>query len=198
MVPPGYNKEATVDISRAMERAARPLWEAESDGPYGKPKIDRFFFVAYSGGAFAGAATQDPKRVKEILPVLTKPIRSQPGARAFAQQASLFGRSVGGARVIKLEITSAITPPAPAIGTVIIITSGRINDLIKTVSNKKITNKAIITLFFIATQVRSSSLAAPDKFIETPSCISFEIGLTTKFWSFNTASSKDILSWGLS
>ncbi|MDB2478464.1 efflux RND transporter permease subunit [Alphaproteobacteria bacterium] len=105
MVPPGYNKEATVDISRAMERAARPLWEAESDGPYGKPKIDRFFFVAYSGGAFAGAATEDPKRVKEILPVLTKPIRSQPGARAFAQQASLFGRSVGGARVIKLEIT---------------------------------------------------------------------------------------------
>jgi hypothetical protein len=77
----------------------------KSDGPYGKPKIDRFFFVAYSGGAFAGAATENPKRVKEILPVLTKPIRSQPGARAFAQQASLFGRSVGGARVIKLEIT---------------------------------------------------------------------------------------------
>ena len=105
MVPPGYNKEATIDISRAMEKAAKPLWEAKSDGPYGKPKIDRFFFVAYSGGAFAGAATEDPKRVKEILPVLTKPIRSQPGARAFAQQASLFGRSVGGARVIKLEIT---------------------------------------------------------------------------------------------
>ena len=105
MVPPGYNKEATIDISRAMEKAAKPLWEAKSNGPYGKPKIDRFFFVAYSGGAFAGAATEDPKRVKEILPVLTKPIRSQPGARAFAQQASLFGRSVGGARVIKLEIT---------------------------------------------------------------------------------------------
>ena len=88
-----------------MERAAKPLWEAESDGPYGKPKISRFFFVAYSGGAFAGAATENPERVKEILPVLTKPIRSQPGARAFAQQASLFGRSVGGSRVIKLEIT---------------------------------------------------------------------------------------------
>ena len=105
MVPPGYNKEATIDISRAMEKAAQPLWEAEKDGPYGKPKIDRFFFVAYSGGAFAGAATENPKRVKEILPVLTQPIRSQPGARAFAQQASLFGRSVGGARVIQLEIT---------------------------------------------------------------------------------------------
>ena len=95
MVPSGYNKEATLEISRAMEKAAQPLWEAENDGPYGKPKIARFFFVAYSGGAFAGAATDNPERVKEILPVLTKPIRSQPGARAFAQQASLFGRSVG-------------------------------------------------------------------------------------------------------
>ena len=105
IVPPGYNKDSTVEISRAMERAAKPLWEAESDGPYGNPKISRFFFVAYSGGAFAGAATENPDRVKEILPVLTKPIRSQPGARAFAQQASLFGRSVGGSRVIKIEIT---------------------------------------------------------------------------------------------
>ena len=107
MVPPGYNKEATIDIARAMENAARPLWEAKEDGDYGKPKIARFFFVAYSGGAFAGAATENPDRVREILPVLTKPIRSQPGARAFAQQASLFGRSVGGARVIKVEITGS-------------------------------------------------------------------------------------------
>ena len=48
---------------------------------------------------------EDPDRVKEILPVLTSPVRAQPGARAFAQQASLFGRSVGGSRVIKLNIT---------------------------------------------------------------------------------------------
>ena len=104
-VPPGYNKEATVEISKAMERAAKPLWELENDEPEGKPKISRFFFIAFSGGAFAGAAAENPERVKEILPVLTKPIRAQPGAKAFAQQASLFGRSVGGSRVIKLEIT---------------------------------------------------------------------------------------------
>ncbi len=104
-VPPGYNKEATLEISKAMERAAQPLWEAENDYNNGKPKIARFFFIAYSGGAFAGAAAENPERVREILPVLTKPIRDQPGAKAFAQQASLFGRSVGGSRVIKLEIT---------------------------------------------------------------------------------------------
>ena len=107
MVPPGYNKAATIDIARSMENAARPLWESKVEGEYGKPKIARFFFVAYSGGAFAGAATENPDRVREILPVLTKPIRTQPGARAFAQQASLFGRSVGGARVIKVQITGS-------------------------------------------------------------------------------------------
>jgi len=105
IVPPGYNKEATLDIAKAMEKSARPLWEKKVETSEGKPKISRFFFVAYSGGAFAGATTEDPKRVKEILPILTKPVRSQPGARAFAQQASLFGRSVGGSRSIRVNIT---------------------------------------------------------------------------------------------
>ena len=68
-------------------------------------QISRFFFVAYSGGAFAGAATEDPRRIKEILPILTNPVRAEPGARAFAQQASLFGRSVGGSRSIRVNIT---------------------------------------------------------------------------------------------
>ena len=105
IVPPGYNKEATLEIARAMEKSAQPLWEKKIDVEGEKPKISRFFFVAYSGGAFAGAATENAKRVKEILPVLTNPVRAQPGARAFAQQASLFGRSVGGSRSIRINIT---------------------------------------------------------------------------------------------
>ena len=105
IVPPGYNKEATLEIARAMEKSAQPLWEKKTDVEGEKPKISRFFFVAYSGGAFAGAATENAKRVKEILPILTNPVRAQPGARAFAQQASLFGRSVGGSRSIRVNIT---------------------------------------------------------------------------------------------
>ena len=80
-----------------------------------------------------------------------------------------------------------MTPPAPAMGTVIKITKGRINDLIKTVSNKKITKRAIITLFFIAIHVLSNSLAAPDKFIETPLGISFISVFITEFCNFKTA-----------
>ena len=105
IVPPGYNKEATLDIARAMEKSAQPLWEKKIDVEGEKPKISKFFFVAYSGGAFAGATTENAKRVKEILPILTEPVRAQPGARAFAQQASLFGRSVGGSRSIRINIT---------------------------------------------------------------------------------------------
>ena len=107
IVPPGYNKEATLDIAKAMEKSAQPLWEKKIDVEGEKPKISRFFFVAYSGGAFAGATTENAKRVKEILPILTNPVRAQPGARAFAQQASLFGRSVGGSRSIRINITGA-------------------------------------------------------------------------------------------
>ncbi len=105
IVPPGYNKEATLDIAKAMEKSAQPLWEKKIDVEGEQPKISRFFFVAYSGGAFAGATTENAKRVKEILPILTNPVRDQPGARAFAQQASLFGRSVGGSRSIRINIT---------------------------------------------------------------------------------------------
>ena len=105
IVPPGYNKEATLEIAKSMESSAKPLWEKKNDLLDEKPKISRFFFVAYSGGAFAGAVTEDPNRVKEILPILTNPVRAQPGARAFAQQASLFGRSVGGSRSIMINVT---------------------------------------------------------------------------------------------
>ncbi len=103
-VPAGYSMEATLKIAERMEKAARPLWSGdESKGP----AIERFFFVAYSGGAFAGGSTKDPSRVKELRQVLQRPIFAEPGARAFVQQASLFGRSVGGSRVVSLDVLGA-------------------------------------------------------------------------------------------
>ena len=53
-----------------MEQAAKPLWEQEELG--GKnPKIDKFFFVAFNGGGFAGATAADPDRVTQLRPVLS-------------------------------------------------------------------------------------------------------------------------------
>ena len=61
-VPAGYSMDETLRIAERMEKAARPLWEGKTE-PGGPPEIERFFFVAYSGGAFAGAAAKDPSRV---------------------------------------------------------------------------------------------------------------------------------------
>ena len=102
-VPAGYSMDETLRIAERMEDAARPLWEGKTK-PGGPPEIERFFFVAYSGGAFAGAAAKDPTRVNELQMVLARPVSAEPGARAFVQQASLFGRSVGGSRSIRVDI----------------------------------------------------------------------------------------------
>ncbi|MDC3057763.1 efflux RND transporter permease subunit [Litorivicinus sp.] len=101
-VPPGYTREATVNFAQSMEDVARPLWE--NPNPERLPHIDRFFFVAYNGGAFAGAATEDAGRIRELIPVLSEPVAKAPGARAFVTQASLFGRSVGGSRGILIDV----------------------------------------------------------------------------------------------
>ena len=101
IVPTGYSMKETLRIAEKMESAAKPLWEGEikKDGP---PAIDKFFFVAFQGGAFAGAAAKDGSRVSELRMVLMRPVFGEPGARAFVGQASLFGRSVGGSRSIRI------------------------------------------------------------------------------------------------
>ncbi|MGB0181892.1 MAG: efflux RND transporter permease subunit [Candidatus Puniceispirillales bacterium] len=102
-VPPGYSVDETLTIASAMEKGARPLWEAdpkETD----KPAIERFFFVAYGGGAFAGGSTVDSTRVNELRPILMQPILDIPGASVFVSQSSLFGRSVGGSRSIEINV----------------------------------------------------------------------------------------------
>ena len=103
-MPAGYSMDETLRIAEKMEASAKPLWskEIDADGP---PKIERFFFVAFSGGAFAGASAADASRVAELRPVLMRPVFSEPGARAFVFQASLFGRSVGGSRSIRINLT---------------------------------------------------------------------------------------------
>ena len=103
-VPPGYSIDETKKIADKMEESARPLWE-KSDKMGDGPGIERFFFVAFDGGGFAGATATDPERVTELRPILMRPVFSEPGARAFVFQASLFGRSVGGSRSINVDLT---------------------------------------------------------------------------------------------
>ena len=105
IVPPGYSMDETLRIAERMENAAAPLWNKSAPPTSGQPQIERFFFVAFAGGAFAGAAAVEPDRVADLKPVLMRPVFAEPGVRAFVSQASLFGRSVGGSRSINIDLT---------------------------------------------------------------------------------------------
>ena len=125
IVPPGYSLSETLRIAERMEMVAAPLWQKSDGAASDRPQIDRFFFVAFSGGAFAGAAAVDPERVSELRPVLMRPVFAEPGVRAFVSQASLFGRSVGGSRSIRIDITG---PDLNALTTVTRALSERLDE----------------------------------------------------------------------
>ena len=104
--PPGYNLPTTTKIAERIESVARPLWEKEETGnPDEPPAMKHFFFVSFRGTTFLGGASQDPTRVRELIPVLSLPIFSEPGTFGFINQRSLFGRGIGGGRAIELNVS---------------------------------------------------------------------------------------------
>jgi len=106
--PPGYNLETTTEIAKDIEKEIRYLWSSETGKepePGGPPKIQRFFFVAHSGSTFLGAASEQPTRVKELIPIISKASFREPGTFGFVNQRSLFGRGLGGSRRIDFNIS---------------------------------------------------------------------------------------------
>ncbi len=104
--PPGYNLATTTQIAERIERVARPLWnkttDTKKDAP---PAMKHFFFVATRGTTFLGGAAQNPSRVSELIPVLSRPIFAEPGTFGFINQRSLFGRGIGGGRAIEVNVS---------------------------------------------------------------------------------------------
>ncbi|MEO0361832.1 MAG: efflux RND transporter permease subunit, partial [Pseudomonadota bacterium] len=104
--PPGYNLATTLATAERIESTARPLWEKDENGNLEEPPAIRdFFFVAFRGNTFLGGSAQDPARVAELIPALSGPIFSEPGTFGFINQRSLFGRGIGGGRVIELNVS---------------------------------------------------------------------------------------------
>jgi HAE1 family hydrophobic/amphiphilic exporter-1 len=104
--PPGYNLPTTTKIAERLEAVARPLWEKEETGDRSEPPaMNHFFFVSFRGTTFIGGAAKDPTRVRELIPVLSRPIFSEPGTFGFINQRSLFGRGIGGGRAIELNVS---------------------------------------------------------------------------------------------
>jgi HAE1 family hydrophobic/amphiphilic exporter-1 len=106
--PPGYNLETTTGIARDVEDAVRPFWASETgreSKPGEPPKMERFFFVALRSRTFLGAASVDPTRAGELIPVLQKRVFTEPGTFGFITQRSLFGRGIGGGNLIRFDIS---------------------------------------------------------------------------------------------
>lgn len=105
--PPGYNLETTAGIAQTLEDDVRPLWVSETgpDDGTGPAKIDNFFFVAFRANTIIGASADDPTRVDELIPAISRPIFKEPGTFGFIRKRSLFGRGIGGSRSINLDIS---------------------------------------------------------------------------------------------
>ena len=105
-----------------MKPCALPKRWNSLPGLFGKGKqklMDRQLFPAFLCCLCRRSlcrCSSEVTRVGELRQVLSRPVFAEPGASAFVRQASLFGRSVGGSRSIRIDITGpdldTITPVA--------------------------------------------------------------------------------------
>ena len=106
--PPGFNLATTASIAERIENEVKPLWSRVS-GPESKPgeppKIANFFFLAFRNFTLVGASSVDITRAGELVPVLRKSVFKEPGMRGIIAQSSIFGRQIGGSRVINLNVS---------------------------------------------------------------------------------------------
>jgi HAE1 family hydrophobic/amphiphilic exporter-1 len=105
--PPGYNLDELIEVGQQIEDALQPRWEAEPGSPEAAALDDllipHMFYVAFGRSAFMGARTDDPDRVKELIPLIQGPVFSVPGMIAIVRQSGLFSGFSGG-RAIDIEI----------------------------------------------------------------------------------------------
>lgn len=100
--PPGYNLATSMGIGANAEAIARPLWEGSEGKP---PIIQNFFFIARPGSNFMAASHVDDTKAAILKPLLSKAVFSEPGAFGFVTQPSIFGRGIGGARAVSLDVS---------------------------------------------------------------------------------------------
>ncbi|MCC7408048.1 MAG: efflux RND transporter permease subunit, partial [Phycisphaeraceae bacterium] len=119
LIPPGYNIHQNETIADRVEMGIRPYWESRTWENAVKlppvanmftgemqtvPPVDQFFFVSWSGTIFMGAASLDKEIVQPIETLLTNSMMTVPGAFGFAQQASIFGRGLGGTNSLDVDL----------------------------------------------------------------------------------------------
>ena len=111
--PPGYSIEELEATGNRLQSFMARYTGQETDG---EANIKRSFFVGSPDRVFAGAVAENKDDVGRMLDLLRRTQSKIPGMISFATQASLFGRSIGGGRVIEIDIQGSDLPTLTAVG----------------------------------------------------------------------------------
>ena len=99
--PPGYSVEEMGEVGARIQAAVARHVVADVDGV---PAVERSFYVGNPANAFLGASVADPARTREFLDWYRGLLSKVPGMFAIATQASLFGRTIGAARGVEVDL----------------------------------------------------------------------------------------------
>ncbi|MEM9727407.1 MAG: efflux RND transporter permease subunit [Myxococcota bacterium] len=99
--PPGYSVEELQETGDRLQSQMKRYTEGEVDG---EAHIRRAFFVGSPDRVFAGAVAERDEDVGRMLSLVRRVQAKIPGMISFATQASLFGRSIGGSRVVEIDL----------------------------------------------------------------------------------------------
>ncbi len=102
VAPSGYSVEEMTRIGQGLQDQMAAHTGVSRDGV---PAIERSFFVARPGGAFMGASAMEDDEIGDLVRWVRERQAEVPGVFGFVGQASLFGRSVGAARAVDVEVT---------------------------------------------------------------------------------------------
>jgi HAE1 family hydrophobic/amphiphilic exporter-1 len=97
-----------LEIGSRIEEKLRPYWDVDPASPEARsldyPAIADYFFVARDRQLFLGLRAADPRRARELIPLLRSAAAEIPGMFAVARQTSLFEQGLTGGRTIDVEI----------------------------------------------------------------------------------------------
>ena len=105
--PPGYSIDELEATGNRLQGQMAGYTGVETDG---EPNIKRSFFVGSPDRVFAGAVAEHKEDVGRMLDLLRRVQTKIPGMISFATQASLFGRTIGGGRVVEIDIQGSDVP----------------------------------------------------------------------------------------
>ncbi len=111
--PPGYSIDELEATGNRLQNQMARYTGVETDG---EANIKRSFFVGSPDRVFAGAVAEDGKDVGRMLSLLRRVQSKIPGMISFATQASLFGRTIGGGRVVEIDIKGSDLPTMTELG----------------------------------------------------------------------------------